>query len=339
VDQVIAHEIGHVKHRHLLLYLLFFIGFMLISYTVYPVSVWIVFSKESVISVLEAFRFNPKKLSEIFFGISLVICTIIYFRFIFGYFIRNFERQADTYVFRLFPSARPLISTFDKIVASSGQPADKPNWHHFSIQQRVEYLWRCEESPRWISRHHRKVKNSIAVFIACVLLLGAASFHLNRLVFDKGREYFNIAVVEAYLEQKNEKTREDALLYLVVGNFHFDKTNHNRALAAYEASLKLDADNPETLNNLAWLLVTSDDGKVRDPARALALAQRAVDLLKAPHIWDTLAECLYANSRFQEAVEAEKRALEMKPDDTKLYLDQLAKFEKALKTASKAGDD
>ena len=312
IDQVIAHEIGHVKHRHLLLYLLFFIGFILITYTVYPLSVWLIFSNVSVMKALEAFKLNPNRISEIFLGISLILCIVVYFRFIFGYFIRNFERQADTYVFRLFPTARPLISTFDKIVASSGQPADKPNWHHFSIQQRVDYLWRCEHSPQWISLHNKKVRKSIAVFIASALVLGVAAYHLDKLVFEK----------------------RNAKLYIVVGNFNYDKNDLHRAAAAYEASLKLDADNPETLNNLAWLLATSDIRELRDPVRALALARRAVDLQKAPHIWDTLAECLFINGRIEEAIDAERQALEMNPEDKKIYEDQLTRFKKALKRNS-----
>lgn len=334
IDQVIAHEIGHVKHRHLLLYLLFFIGFILITYTVYPVSMWVVFSNVSVMKVLEAWQLNPNRISEIFLGISLILCIVVYFRFIFGYFIRNFERQADTYVFQLFHTARPLISTFDKIVASSGQPADKPNWHHFSIQQRVDYLWRCERSPQWISLHNKKVRRSIAVFVAGALVLGVAAYHLDKRVFEKRHNEFNIAVVESYLQQKKEKTREDAMLYFVVGNFYFDKNDLHRAAAAYEAALKLDADNPETLNNLAWLQATSDDRDLKDPVGALALARRALDLQKAPHIWDTLAECLFINGRIEEAIDAEQRALAMNPKDKKIYEDQLKKFKKALRRDS-----
>ncbi len=334
IDQVIAHEIGHVKHRHLLLYLLFFIGFILITYTIYPLSVWVIFSNVPVMKTLEAFQLNPNRISEIFLGISLIFCITVYFRFIFGYFIRNFERQADTYVFRLFPTARPLITTFDKIVASSGQPADKPNWHHFSIQQRIDYLWRCEHSPQWISLHNKKVRKSIAVFIASVLALGVASYNLDKRVFEKRHADFNIAVVESYLQHKNETTPEDAKLYFVIGNFYFDKNDPHRAAVAYEAALKLDADDPETLNNLAWLLATSDDRDLKDPVRALALARRAVDLLKAPHVWDTLAECLFLNGRVEEAIDAEQRALEMNPKDKKIYEDQLTRFKKALKQNS-----
>ena len=35
IDAVIAHEIGHIKKRHLLFYLLFFAGYMLLSYATF----------------------------------------------------------------------------------------------------------------------------------------------------------------------------------------------------------------------------------------------------------------------------------------------------------------
>ena len=331
VDQVIAHEIGHVKHKHLLLYLLFFIGFMLISYTVYPLSELLLFSKGPLIGVIETFKFDPFKALDIFYGVALVICIVIYFRFIFGYFIRNFERQADLYVFQLFPTAHPLISTFHKIAASSGQPADKPNWHHFSIQQRMDYLWRCEKSPQWISRHTKKLTRSIAAFVVTFLLLGVAAFQLNQMVFNKGSRNLNVTVLEAYLDQKEEKTANDALLYWIVGNIYFDRSEIERAASAYEASLDLSPDNPDTLNNLAWLLATSEKSSVHDPKRSLTLAQKAISLKKAPHIWDTLAQCLFANGHIEEAIAAEQQAISMNPEDYQTYEDQLTKFKNSKK--------
>jgi tetratricopeptide (TPR) repeat protein len=303
---------------------------MLISYTVYPLSELLLFSDGPLLSAIIAFEIDPFKALDIFYGIALVICIVVYFRFIFGYFIRNFERQADVYVFQLFSSARPLISTFDKIVASSGQPANKPNWHHFSIQQRIDYLWRCERSPKWILHHTQKVTKSIAVFVVALLITGFASFQLNQQLFNKGRRHLNVAILEAYLNQKEEKTTADAVLYMIVGNVYFERNKIEQAASAYEASLALSPDNPDTLNNLAWLLATETNTAVYNPERALKLAQKAIALKKAPHIWDTLAESLFVNGLIEEAIAAEQQALEMNPEDAQTYKDQLNKFKNAL---------
>jgi Zn-dependent protease with chaperone function len=316
VDQVIAHEIGHVKHRHLLLYLLFFFGFMLVTHIVIAASNLFIFSREPILQAIEAIQFNPLKVRDVFLVICLILCVVLYFRFIFGYFIRNFERQADLYVFGLFPSARPLISTFDKIVAGSGQPADKPNWHHFSIKQRIEFLWRCEQSRQWIKRHNKKVLNSIIAFVACLLVLGVASFHLHKSTLEKNQSLF----------------------FAILGDKLIDKNKLEEAAKAYENALSIKPDNPHTLNNLAWILATATDKALYDPPRALELAQKAITLNKEPHIWDTLAESLFVNGRIEEAIEAERRALEMNPKDRKIYEVQLTKFENALKQNRFGGD-
>ena len=331
VDQVIAHEIGHVKRKHLQLYLLFFIGFMLISYAAYPISEILLFFKGPVLYLVTLFDLNLFTLiSSVYAGV-LILFIVIYFRFIFGFFMRNFERQADVFVFELFPTARPLISTFDKIVLSSGQPADKPNWHHFSIQQRVDYLKRCEQDRQWIGRHNRKVTRSILAFIALFCVLAVGAFQLNQVVENNKNRHINVADLEAYLDQKENKTVEDGLWYLVIGNVYYDRQNLERAASAYDVAIRLNPDNPDALNNLAWLLVTSDNPDLRNPQKALELAKKAIALEKAPHIWDTLAEALYANGRVEDAIEAENKALQMHPDDRQVYEKQLSRFMKARK--------
>ncbi len=330
IDQVIAHEIGHVKRKHLLLYLMFFMGFILISYTTYPVTVLLLFFNGPFLAIIKLLDLNPFRLQSPLFAALLIIAIIVYFRYVFGYFMRNFERQADAYVFQLYPTAEPLISTFGKIVSTSGQPADKPNWHHFSIQQRVDYLRKCERSPAWIRRQDSKVRKSIAVFLCCIAFLGLASYQLNQLAFSADARHINVSDLEAYLDQKIEKTTEDAVLYWLVGNVYYERQELAKAASAYEAALVLNPDNPDVLNNLAWLLATGDDRDLRDPPRALALARAAIQIKKAPHIWDTLAQSLFANGRIEEAIEAEQRALSMNPEDRQIYEDQLVKFREAL---------
>ncbi|MDA8139153.1 MAG: M48 family metalloprotease [Desulfobacteraceae bacterium] len=331
IDQVIAHEIGHVKRRHLQLYLMFFIGFMLISYMIFPLSLALLFFIKPVLNLILVFKLNPNALISPLQSTLLVFAIIVYFRYAFGFFIRNFERQADLFVFRIFPSALPLISTFDKIAASSGQPTDKPNWHHFSIQERVDYLKHCEADPSWITRHDRKVRLSIFGFIVGFALLAVGVFQLNQMMFGHGQRNITAETIEAYLSKKQPKTSSDALLYGMLGNFYLENKRPAEAVKSYEQALLIDFNNPELLNNLAWILATSDDKSLRDEPRALELAQRAIELEKSPYIWDTLAEALFANGRIKEAIAAEKEALAMNPDDRKIYEKQLEKFKEGLK--------
>jgi tetratricopeptide (TPR) repeat protein len=302
---------------------------MVISYAAYPVSV-LLFFKGPVLQLLTLFQIDPFTLRNIATAVILLVSIVVYFRFVFGYFMRNFERQADVYVFELFPTAMPLISTFDKIVLSSGQPADKPNWHHFSIKQRIDYLWRCEHHPEWIMRQNQKVSKSIVAFVAAFILLALAAFQLNQMVLYSGSRYISVTDLEAYLDQKENKTVEDGVRYWIIGNVYYERQNLDRAASAYEAAIVLDPKNSDALNNLAWLLATIDNPKLHNPQKALQYAQKAIALKKAPHIWDTLAECLYVNGRVAEAIEAENQALRMAPEDRQIYEKQLEKFKQAL---------
>ncbi|MEA1900637.1 MAG: M48 family metallopeptidase, partial [Thermodesulfobacteriota bacterium] len=140
IDAVIAHEIGHVKRKHLHFYLVFFIGYIFLSYTFFDLLIYFIIYTDPVYRLISSSGINHDTIISAVFSLIIIIIFFIYFRYIFGYFMRNFERQADTYVYALFPSAKPLIYTFKKIATTTGQPPDRPNWHHFSIKERIEYL-------------------------------------------------------------------------------------------------------------------------------------------------------------------------------------------------------
>jgi tetratricopeptide (TPR) repeat protein len=63
--------------------------------------------------------------------------------------------------------------------------------------------------------------------------------------------------------------------YLEFMSSHFPGLEEKRAFEAWEERVSL---SPELLNNFAWLLATSPDGRVREPDKALRLARRAVEL-------------------------------------------------------------
>ena len=79
----------------------------------------------------------------------------------------------------------------------------------------------------------------------------------------------------------------------------------------FEKALELAPDDPELQNQLAWLLATAPEPGARDGERAVALAQRAVDLTQTgnPLFIDTLAAALAEAGRFHEAVTAQETAL------------------------------
>lgn len=327
VDAVIAHEVGHVKKHHLLFYLFFFIGYMVIAYATFDLIVYLIIFSEPIYRFVFITGISRTTVTTGLLSLAIIFNFLVYFRFIFGYFMRNFERQADASVYGLFASAAPLISTFKKIVAVSGHSPDKPNWHHFSIGQRVDFLNRCEADRTWIQRHDRKVRASIAIYAAAIVVVGVAGYQLN---FGQTGKQLNEKFFEtAILNEISRNGDGNAGLYGMLGDLYLGRSSFGQAVTAYQTALDLDPHSPIVLNNYAWLLATCEDPAYRNPEQALDLARKAVAIERSPHVLDTLAESLYVNGRIAEAVDAATTALELAKTNRAYYSGQLEKFQAA----------
>jgi len=99
---------------------------------------------------------------------------------------------------------------------------------------------------------------------------------------------------------------------------------------AYEKAISLQPDNYSALNNLAWILATSDDAAFRNPRRAVMLASRAAELKPTAQIIDTFAESLYQNGQLNEALYIGEKSLQAATGDRRYFETQLDKFRKAI---------
>jgi len=329
VDAVIAHEVGHVKKHHLLFYLFFFIGYMVIAYATFDLIVYLIVFFEPVYRFVFFTGISRTTVTTSLLSLTIIFNFLIYFRFIFGYFMRNFERQADAFVYTLFDNARPLISTFNKIVTVSGQSADRPNWHHFSIRQRVDFLRRCETDRSHIRRHDRKVRTSIALYAAAMVLVGIVGYQLN---FGQTGKQLNEKFFETViLKELTRGGGNKSSLYGMLGDLYFSRNSFDQAVSAYRSALELEPDNALVLNNYAWLLATCEDPTYRDPQLALILARKAAALEPSAHVMDTLAESLFINGHIDEAVAAATTARSLAKTNLSYYGDQLKRFQAARK--------
>jgi len=320
LEAVLAHEIGHIKKYHLQLYLLLFLCFGLVVSMITQPLVYFLLSSNVFYNVINFAGIDPEAGITFWGAAPLFVIMLVYFRYIFGFFMRNFERQADLHVFKALRDSSPLISSLEKIGWLSGNIRDQPSWHHFSIAQRVDFLHKCAIKPRLAALHDRKVYASLLLFV--VLLAGSAGL-LWKMPMELDLEA-NSKFVEAVLMQRATQEPHKGVWHRLIGDLKQELDNDTAAVAAYKKALALEPLDPETLNNFAWLLVTSHDQQVLDAGKALTLAMTAASRRPtAGYILDTLAAAYWANGQIDDALDAEREAMNRDPANRKFYRRQM----------------
>jgi tetratricopeptide (TPR) repeat protein len=241
--------------------------------------------------------------------------------------MRNFERQADLHVFRFGTDASPLISTFYKIASFSRQSMDKPNWHHYSIGQRIRFLETCRKNPALVAAHHSRVKKMMVGYFMVIILVVGMGYSIN---YGRAGEAFNNFIAGKILFRQMEVEPENSDLYVLVGDYYYSKKKYQEAIDSYENVLRVDPDNVHALNNLSWLFATCPDPAFRNGEKALENALKAVGQKREAFVLDTYAEALFINNEKGGALRAAREALEVSTDKRDYYERRLALFEKGL---------
>ncbi|MBW2506411.1 MAG: M48 family metalloprotease [Deltaproteobacteria bacterium] len=323
VEAVLAHEIGHVKKYHLQLYLVLFLGFGLVASLITSPLLYLLLNSNIFYQAINFIGIDPEAALAFWGAAPMFVIMLVYFRYVFGFFMRNFERQADAQVFKALGDSTPLINSLEKIGWLSGNIRDKPSWHHFGISQRVDFLEKCNRDKSLIARHDRKVYASLILFV-CLLAFSGSIFWNMDMELDSAA---NIKFVESILLQRVRREPDNAIWHRLLGDLRQELNQEIEALTAYQKSLDLEPGNPEILNNLAWLLITAKDPQVRDAEKALDLAKNAASLRPtAGHILDTLAAAYWANNMIDRALEAERAAMKFEPANRPFYRRQMDFF-------------
>lgn len=334
VDAVMAHEIGHVKRYHLQLYMVLLLGFSLVAQLGSYMFMYVLL-KTDYFYQFSAYLGKKTDTVLIFAStVALLILLIFYFRFIFGFFMRNFERQADLHALESMGSATGIVHALEKVALLSGNIRDLPNWHHFGIAERVSFLELCQVNPRHISKHHRKVYGALLLYLFVLIGTGFSLWKMPSDLLER-------APLEHLSELYSEKAAEEPqnpLWYQLLGDLQQGRKLYGQAVAAYEKALERAPDHPEILNNLAWILLTAEDKQYRNPERGLTLARIAAAGKPAGYIFDTLALAYFQNGFPETAREMERRAMEVDPDNKLFYQQQLEKFDSTEPGESQRGE-
>jgi superkiller protein 3 len=133
--------------------------------------------------------------------------------------------------------------------------------------------------------------------------------NLGKALLQKGRVDEAIPQFQKALEINPNYTPA----YYNLGRALVQKGRMHEAITCFQQALELDPDNPNILNNLAWLLATCPDASNRNGPKAVQLAQQADQLSKSedPVMLCTLAAAYAENGQFSEAVASARRALQL----------------------------
>ncbi len=101
--------------------------------------------------------------------------------------------------------------------------------------------------------------------------------------------------------------------YFYLGAMYANRGRLAEALVQWRRLLELQPNNALALNSMARVLATAGDASLRNGAEAVTLAERAARLSggREPVLLDTLAAAYAEAGRFPEAVQTERRALDL----------------------------
>jgi tetratricopeptide (TPR) repeat protein len=157
-------------------------------------------------------------------------------------------------------------------------------------------------------------------------------------MFDDAQAHYRIGYVLLAQGSAEDAVGEFRVAIATVPEFKWFRYGLGEALDKAHASdqaerefrdlLRLDPEDPNANNEMAWFYATAKDPRYRNPKAALELANKAVAASGGlwPNIVDTLAEAYYVNHRLAEALATEKKAIQLDPKNADLQA-QLRKFQ------------
>ena len=288
---VTAHEAGHLRKQHLLFYLLAFI--CLLELFAFAGSANLLLTWTGVLEV-----------SGMLMGVASILSIILFIRFGIGFLSQNFERQADCHAFERH-GISPISTALMKVSLLNGINPEQDNWHHYGIQQRIDFLSICLKKPEMLQKHHRRV---FRIKLVCAVLL-VGLLGVNYML---SSDTLKIKVLAWKLEQSADNWQlKDAPMLTKMGDLLYFQDQKTEAELWYRRALEMNPEEPHTLNNLAWLLTEKHNNDKKRLRESLELAQKASILKQAAFIWDTLAEAYLINGKYEAAANAARQALKL----------------------------
>jgi protein O-mannosyl-transferase len=131
-----------------------------------------------------------------------------------------------------------------------------------------------------------------------------------------GKEYLKRGAVDdaiSHLKQAAECDPSTITFHLDLAAVYSSQQDAARAIAEYRAALRLNPDALEALNNLAWILATTSDARLRNGAEAVKLGLHACEVTSWQQtlLIGTLAAAYAEAGDFDKAVETAQKACDL----------------------------
>jgi Zn-dependent protease with chaperone function len=190
---VLAHEVAHLRNHHgLWLFLLLF------SFTLYLLNSLFLFFLpfalmfEDVDAFSDFFETN-KEILEIILSFYLIILAFLFFRYIFAYFLRSLEREADMFACYYLGSEVPLVKALYKVGEATGQLFEK-SWHHYGLYERIYFLRKMFSheglDKEFFIKKKKRIRWLILFWLLLNLFLGLIFQYLGAPFFERLLKFF-----------------------------------------------------------------------------------------------------------------------------------------------------
>ena len=171
IETIVAHELGHIRFRHIPTYVLFSCLYLLS----YPLFLFLIEQR-----ILELIPAQFLEQYPIISSVGSLTYFVLYFIFGFRYISRRFENQADLYAASLtnkpeaFISALERLALFNNIPRAVRRIVEFFNTHP-SIHRRVEFIQRYINGDVGISRYYNYLFETKILLILLPFFLAASA--------------------------------------------------------------------------------------------------------------------------------------------------------------------
>ena len=154
IETVFGHELGHVRHHHLLLRVMTMVA---------PLSLWLLFLQAfpQAVGRLQGWLDAGGLGVQAQLGVVMLAAMAVYVLVVFGYYSRLLEHQADLFAYRSAAAdpQRPPVRTFTSALEKLAE----------SIARRVDFLNQVGRDPKRELRFRRWVRLSAGLVIGIVI--------------------------------------------------------------------------------------------------------------------------------------------------------------------------